>query len=106
MSWKPLFIFGFLINIFLSPQGGLGAELLIGTAVADITPTEPVAVSGQFNSRIARKVERVAGRRESTGQAGRPCELPVSGPGLSLQPRQSAVAKVPAVSAARRICST
>jgi len=34
-----------------------GAELLVGTAVADITPEEPVAVSGQFHLRIARTVE-------------------------------------------------
>jgi len=57
MSWKHLVIAGFFINILLSLQGGLAAELLIGTAIADITPAEPVAVSGQFNLRIARKVE-------------------------------------------------
>ncbi|MDT8304048.1 MAG: hypothetical protein RQ760_21380, partial [Sedimentisphaerales bacterium] len=57
MSWKPLVIAGFLINIILSSQGGLAAELLVGTAVADITPAEPVAVSGQFNLRIAKTVE-------------------------------------------------
>ena len=57
MSWKPLVIVGFLINILLSLQGGLAAELLIGTAVADITPAEPVAVSGQFHLRIAKTVE-------------------------------------------------
>ena len=33
------------------------AELHIGTASADITPEGPVAVSGQFHLRIARKVE-------------------------------------------------
>jgi len=57
MFWKPLVIVGFLINILLSPQGGLAAELLVGTAVADITPAEPVAVSGQFHLRIAKTVE-------------------------------------------------
>jgi len=57
MLWKPFVIIGFLINILLAPQGGLAAELLVGTAMADITPAEPVAVSGQFNLRIARKVE-------------------------------------------------
>ncbi|MFC1603607.1 hypothetical protein ACFL5F_01145 [Planctomycetota bacterium] len=57
MFWKPLVIVGFLINILMSPQGGSAAELLIGTAVADITPAEPVAVSGQFNLRIAKTVE-------------------------------------------------
>ena len=57
MFWKHLVIVGFLINILLSPQGGLAAELLIGTASADITPAEPVAVSGQFHLRIAKTVE-------------------------------------------------
>ena len=33
------------------------AELLVGAATADITPEGPVAVSGQFHLRIARKVE-------------------------------------------------
>ena len=57
MFWKPLVIVGFLINILLSPQGGLAAELLVGTAVANITPAEPVAVSGQFHLRIAKTAE-------------------------------------------------
>jgi hypothetical protein len=57
MFWKPLVIVALLVNIFLSPQGGLAAELLVGTAVADITPAEPVAVSGQFRLRIAKTVE-------------------------------------------------
>ncbi len=57
MFWKPLVIVGFLINILLSPQEVLAAELLVGTAVADITPAEPVAVSGQFHLRIAKTVE-------------------------------------------------
>ncbi len=34
-----------------------GADLLIGTATTDVTPKEPVAVSGQFHLRIARTVE-------------------------------------------------
>lgn len=54
---KTLVIVGFLVNIFLSPGGGLAAELLVGTAVADITPTGPIAVSGQFHLRIAKTVE-------------------------------------------------
>ena len=57
MFWKPLVAVGFLVNILLSSSGVLAAELLIGTAVADITPTEPVAVSGQFHLRIAKTVE-------------------------------------------------
>jgi hypothetical protein len=54
---KTLVIAGFLVNILLSPGGALAAELLVGTAVADITPTGPVAVSGQFHLRIAKTVE-------------------------------------------------
>jgi len=33
------------------------AELRVGTASTDITPSEPVAISGQFRLRIARKAE-------------------------------------------------
>lgn len=57
MFRKTLIIVGFFVNILLSPGGGLAAELLVGTAVADITPTEPIAVSGQFHLRIAKTVE-------------------------------------------------
>jgi hypothetical protein len=57
MFRKTLVIVGFLVNILLSPAGALAAELLVGTAVADITPTGPVAVSGQFHLRIAKTVE-------------------------------------------------
>ena len=57
MFYKSLVIVGFLINILLLPQGGLAAELLVGTAEFDITPAEPVAVSGQFHLRIAKTVE-------------------------------------------------
>ncbi|MDP6637382.1 MAG: hypothetical protein QGG42_20990 [Phycisphaerae bacterium] len=34
-----------------------GGQLHVGAASADITPSEPVAVSGQFGLRIARKIE-------------------------------------------------
>lgn len=57
MFWKPLVVVGFLVDTLLSSAGVLAAELLVGTAVANITPTEPVAVSGQFHLRIARTVE-------------------------------------------------
>ena len=40
-----------------SPAKVFCAELLVGTANTDITPQEPVAVSGQFHLRIARTVE-------------------------------------------------
>ena len=57
MFRKTLVIAGFLVNILLLPAGALAAELLVGTAVADITPTGPIAVSGQFHLRIAKTVE-------------------------------------------------
>jgi len=57
MFWKLLVVVGFLVDTLLSSAGVLAAELLVGTAVADITPTEPVAVSGQFHLRIAKTVE-------------------------------------------------
>jgi hypothetical protein len=57
MFRKPLIVVGFLVSILLSPSAGSAAELLVGTAVADITPTEPIAVSGQFHLRIAKKAE-------------------------------------------------
>jgi len=37
--------------------GASAAELLVGAAVADITPDEPVALEGQFRLRIAQAVE-------------------------------------------------
>ncbi|TKJ34325.1 MAG: hypothetical protein CEE38_18655, partial [Planctomycetes bacterium B3_Pla] len=57
MFRKPLVIVGFLVTIVLSPGAAYAAELLVGTAVVDITPAEPVAVSGQFRLRIAKTVE-------------------------------------------------
>jgi len=35
----------------------VAAELLVGAATTSITPAEPIALSGQFRTRIARKVE-------------------------------------------------
>ena len=43
--------------LLASSAAAPAAELLVGTATANITPAEPVAVSGQFHLRIARKVE-------------------------------------------------
>lgn len=57
MFRKPLVMVGFLVILLLSPPGGSAAELWVGTAVVDITPAEPVAVSGQFHLRIAKTVE-------------------------------------------------
>jgi hypothetical protein len=46
------------VLVFLSAASpALGGQLHVGAAVASITPAEPMAVSGQFHLRIARKVE-------------------------------------------------
>ncbi|UCG48538.1 MAG: hypothetical protein JSU94_01940, partial [Phycisphaerales bacterium] len=47
----------FIVSSLLPITGAEADKLLVGTAMADITPTEPVAVSGQFHLRIAKKVE-------------------------------------------------
>jgi len=57
MLRKILILTGFFIAMFLLPAVVLAADLFVGTAFVDITPTEPVAVSGQFRLRIAQKVE-------------------------------------------------
>jgi hypothetical protein len=58
MSRNSLVTIGFLAITVLWPSaGGAAAELLVGTATVDITPAEPVAVSGQFHLRIAKTVE-------------------------------------------------
>ncbi len=44
-----------LLFILMAPDLN-ASELRIGTAVADITPALPVALDGQFNMRIARKI--------------------------------------------------
>ena len=46
-----------LLLSVLACSEGSAAELLVGAASAGITPDGPVAVSGQFRLRIARKVE-------------------------------------------------
>jgi len=57
MFHKSLAMVGFLVAILMSSPGGFATELMVGTAVIDITPKEPVAVSGQFHLRIANTVE-------------------------------------------------
>ncbi len=57
MFRKPLVMVIILVTILLSLPGKSTAELMVGTAFVDITPAEPVAVSGQFHLRIAKTVE-------------------------------------------------
>jgi hypothetical protein len=57
MSRRLVVQTAFLVGSLLWATLGSAADLLVGTAVADITPDGPVAVSGQFSLRIARTVE-------------------------------------------------
>ncbi len=59
MSGQSMTTHGVLLGLLASSAatGAAGAELLIGAATVDITPQRPVAVSGQFHLRIARKAE-------------------------------------------------
>ena len=56
MTVPNLVLLGALAGL-LACSTALAAELHVGAATADLTPSEPVAVSGQFHLRIARKVE-------------------------------------------------
>ncbi len=53
---SSLIISVFLFMNFLTGVNLYASELQIGTATADITPALPVALDGQFNMRIARKI--------------------------------------------------
>ena len=46
-----------LVLVAAAPGDAGAGELLIGAATTTITPDKPVALSGQFHTRIARKVE-------------------------------------------------
>lgn len=46
-----------LANVLSFAMDSVASELLIGTASVSITPSQPVAVSGQRNTRVAREVE-------------------------------------------------
>jgi hypothetical protein len=52
----PLFT-ALLLGSLALVAGATAAELLVGAASVDITPTCPVALTGQFNLRIAKSVE-------------------------------------------------
>ena len=47
----------FAISLLVCFAQTAGAELLVGTASTDITPSEPVAISGQFHLRLSRNAE-------------------------------------------------
>ena len=64
---RTLLLLGLLLLSTETEGVAMGAELLVGAASADITPAGPVAVSGQFNLRIAR-----TGGNAADGQRARP----------------------------------
>ena len=48
---------GILLSVVSLPTASAGGELLVGAASADITPTGPVALYGQFRLRISKAAE-------------------------------------------------
>jgi hypothetical protein len=54
MSRKLLTV-GLVWSLFVLASEAMAGELLVGTASTDITPSEPVALSGQFGLRISEK---------------------------------------------------
>lgn len=57
MLRRTLVLVGFSVSTCCWSAAGLPADLLVGTASTDITPTEPVALAGQFHLRIAQGAE-------------------------------------------------
>ncbi|MEO6742506.1 MAG: hypothetical protein ABIP20_19865 [Chthoniobacteraceae bacterium] len=53
----PRFLTLLLCGLLLFPSLLSAAELLIGSATVDITPDQPVALAGQFSTRISKKAE-------------------------------------------------
>lgn len=57
MPLKPLVRAILALMVLVFTLGSARAEFLVGAARTDITPPLPVALSGQFHTRIAKKVE-------------------------------------------------
>jgi hypothetical protein len=57
MHDKRIVIVSFLLACLLAAWPAWGGQLHVGAVSVDVTPVEPVAVSGQFRLRIARKIE-------------------------------------------------
>ena len=56
-GWGLLTVAAGLVTMTLVANGVLAAELLIGAATTSITPDQPVALAGQFNTRISKGVD-------------------------------------------------
>ena len=54
---RKLLTVALVSSLFLSGAETMAGELLVGVASADITPSEPVALEGQFELRISQKAE-------------------------------------------------
>ena len=52
---RKLLAAGLAWSLFLFGSESMASELMVGAASADITPSEPVALDGQFNLRISQK---------------------------------------------------
>jgi len=57
MSNKRILVVLCILACLLAACPARGGQLHVGAASVDITPSEPVAVAGQFHLRIARKIE-------------------------------------------------
>ena len=53
MCRQTLTVIWVLLSLFAFSSKTFAAELLVGTATTDITPSKPVAISGQFHLRLA-----------------------------------------------------
>ena len=55
--FQRLLIAGFFGALCFLDSELMAGELLVGAASADITPSQPVALDGQFGLRISRKID-------------------------------------------------
>lgn len=56
-QWRTLLILSLTVSLALAAHESSAAELHVGGATVSITPDQPVAISGQMHTRIARDVE-------------------------------------------------
>lgn len=104
---KPRRVLPLLCSLLL-PTLLPAAELLIGSATVDITPDRPVALAGQFSTRISQKVETpivAAALAIESRVDGKPqdsaimiaCDLVAIRPGIQEQFRQKLASRLPGV---------
>lgn len=104
---KPRRVLPLLCSLLL-PTLLPAAELLIGSATVDITPDRPVALAGQFSTRISQKAETpivAAALAVESRVDGKPqdsaimiaCDLVAIRPGIQEQFRQKLASRLPGV---------